>query len=62
MFGLRPQEMILIALVILIFFGGKKLPEMGKGIGEAIKNFKKSIKADDAAENKADKDQDKKLA
>jgi sec-independent protein translocase protein TatA len=62
MFGLRPQEMILIALVILIFFGGKKLPEMGKGIGEAIKNFKKSIKTDDAAESKADKDQDKKLA
>lgn len=62
MFGLRPQEMILIALVILIFFGGKKLPEMGKGIGEAIKNFKKSIKSDDAPENKTDKDQDKKLA
>jgi sec-independent protein translocase protein TatA len=62
MFGLRPQEMILIALVILIFFGGKKLPEMGKGIGEAIKNFKKSIKSDESAENKAEKDQDKKLA
>ena len=56
MFGLRPQEMILIALVILIFFGGKKLPEMGKGIGEAIKNFKKSIKSDDVVENKSDSD------
>jgi len=60
MLGLRPQEMLLIALVILVLFGGKKLPEMGKGIGEAIKNFKKSIKSDD--DTKDEKDHDKKLA
>ena len=44
MFGLKPTEMLFIAAIILLFFGAKKLPEMGKGIGEAIKNFKKSMK------------------
>ena len=45
MLGMRPQEMIFIALIILFFFGAKKLPEMGKGLGEGIKNFKKSMKS-----------------
>jgi len=44
MLGLRPQEMIFIALIIVVFYGAKKLPELGKGIGEGIKNFKKSMK------------------
>jgi len=40
---------------VLFLFGGKKLPEMGKGIGEGIKNFKKSLKSGDEAskENRA---------
>lgn len=40
-------ELVIIAVVLLILFGGKKLPELGKGIGEAIKEFKKAFKADD---------------
>jgi sec-independent protein translocase protein TatA len=48
MFRLGVPELIMIALLILFMFGGKKLPEMGKGIGEGIKNFKKSIKGDEA--------------
>jgi len=36
-------ELLIIAILILFMFGGKKLPEMGKGIGEGIRNFKKSI-------------------
>jgi sec-independent protein translocase protein TatA len=59
MFGLRPQEMIFIALIILFFFGAKKLPEMGKGIGEGIKNFKKSM-SQDKDKDKDDKDNDDK--
>lgn len=47
MFGMRPQELVLILLVILILFGAKRLPEMGKGIGEGIKNFKKSMRSGD---------------
>ncbi len=37
-------EIIIIVVLILILFGGKKLPELGKGIGDAIREFKKSIK------------------
>ncbi len=42
MFGLGPTELILILIIVVVLFGAKKLPEIGKGIGEAIKNFKKS--------------------
>ena len=39
-------ELIIIAVVLLILFGGKKLPELGRGIGDAIREFKKSFKDD----------------
>ncbi|GMR03300.1 MAG: twin-arginine translocase TatA/TatE family subunit [Thermodesulfovibrionia bacterium] len=42
MFGLGPTELILILIIVVVLFGASKLPEIGKGIGEAIKNFKKS--------------------
>ena len=38
------QELILILLVLLIFFGAKKLPELAKGLGQGIKEFKKAAK------------------
>lgn len=54
-------EIIVVAVLILIFFGGKKLPEMAKGIGEAISEFKKSSKDDDdGKESKEAKKTDKK--
>lgn len=37
-------ELIVIALVIIILFGTKKIPELGKGLGEAIREFKEAIK------------------
>lgn len=37
-------ELFIIALVILIFFGSKKLPEFIKGLGQGIKEFKKAVK------------------
>lgn len=40
-------ELIIIAVILLILFGGKKLPELGKGVGESIKEFKKSLKGED---------------
>jgi len=43
MFGLSMQELIIILVIILILFGGAKLPEIGKGVGQAIKNFKKGM-------------------
>jgi sec-independent protein translocase protein TatA len=47
MFRLGVPELLIIGVLILFLFGGKKLPEMGKGIGEGIRNFKKSISGGD---------------
>ena len=41
MFGLGPTELFIIALIILLIFGAKRLPEIGKGIGGAIREFRK---------------------
>jgi len=40
MFGLGMQEILVIALVILLLFGGKKIPELMKGLGKGVKSFK----------------------
>ena len=40
--SLGPWEIIIIFVVILLIFGGKKLPELAKGLGEGIKEFKKA--------------------
>lgn len=47
MFGtLSIWEIFAIVLVVAVLFGGKKLPQLGKGLGEAITNFKNSLKKD----------------
>lgn len=40
MFGLGGQEILVIALIILLLFGGKKIPELMKGLGKGVKSFK----------------------
>ena len=42
--SLGPWEIIIIFVVILLIFGGKKLPELARGLGEGIKEFKKASK------------------
>jgi len=41
------QDILLVALVAMLFFGGKKIPEIAKGFGEGIRNFKDAMKGDD---------------
>jgi sec-independent protein translocase protein TatA len=43
MFGLGPTELLIILAILVLLFGAKKLPEIGSGIGSAIKNFKAGI-------------------
>ncbi|MFN0068536.1 MAG: twin-arginine translocase TatA/TatE family subunit [Limisphaerales bacterium] len=43
-FGIGPWEVILILVVVLVLFGAKKLPELAKGLGQGIKEFKKASK------------------
>ena len=42
--NLGTGEIIIIAIVVLLLFGGKKIPELMKGLGKGIKNFKEGIK------------------
>ncbi len=44
--GIGTTEIIIIAVVILILFGGRKLPELARGIGDAVKEFKKALGGD----------------
>ena len=47
MFGLGSGELIIILIIVLLVFGGKKLPELAKGLGQSFKNFKKAMKEDE---------------
>ncbi|MGB5157024.1 twin-arginine translocase TatA/TatE family subunit [Desulfobacterium sp. N47] len=59
MFGIGMQELIIILVIVLIIFGAGKLPEIGAGLGKAIKNFKTATSESEKKEH--DKiDEDKK--
>lgn len=58
MFGsLGMPEILLIVVVIAVLFGGKKLPELGKGLGQAIKNFKNAVNGVDEDKKEESKDE-----
>ena len=45
--AIGPWQVVLVAVVILLLFGGKKIPELMKGLGSGIKEFKKGVKEED---------------
>ena len=51
--SLSPIQIVVVVLLVVLLFGGKRIGEMGKGLGEGIKNFKKGI-ADDEPVKKID--------
>jgi sec-independent protein translocase protein TatA len=58
MFGIGMPELIIILVIILIIFGAGKLPEIGAGMGKAIKNFKSATDEVEKKESDMDKLED----
>jgi len=51
MFGLGLQELLVILVIALVIFGPSKLPQIGSGLGKAIRDFKKGVSGDEAEES-----------
>jgi sec-independent protein translocase protein TatA len=61
MFGsLGVPELLLILLIVVIIFGASKLPQLGKGVGEGIRNFRNAMKGDEPPKQEPPKDDDSK--
>jgi len=56
MFGLGTQELMLVLVIVVVLFGATKLPQIGSGMGQAIRNFKKSVSEDDVKEKEPPKE------
>lgn len=54
LFGLGVQELLIVMVILLFLFGGAKLPQLAKGLGESVRSFKKGI-SEDEDDDKNDK-------
>jgi sec-independent protein translocase protein TatA len=59
MFGLGMPELIVILVIVLVIFGASRLPQLGEGLGKAIKGFKKGISDTQQAQDEAGKKEHK---
>ena len=60
LFGLGIQEILVIALIILLLFGGKKIPELMKGLGKGVKSFKEGMNEVTDLKEEVKKEEEKK--
>jgi len=59
MFGLGVTELLVILIILLVVFGASRLPEIGSGLGKAIRGFKESVSGKDAIDVTPKKEPDK---
>ncbi len=59
MFGFGFQEILVIALIVLLFFGGKKIPELMRGLGKGVKSFKEGMNEVTDLKEEVEKDEKK---
>ena len=59
MFGLGFQEILVIALIVLLLFGGKKIPELMHGLGKGVKSFKEGMNEVTDLKEEVEKDEKK---
>ena len=57
MFGIGTTELLIVLGVVIIIFGGRRLPELGSGLGRAIKNFKAGVSGKDEIDVTPDKEE-----
>jgi sec-independent protein translocase protein TatA len=55
--NLGPMELTIILVIILVIFGGSKLPELAKGLGQGIKNFKEASREEQSRPNSTSKEE-----
>ena len=55
MFGLGPRELIILAFILVLLFGAKKIPELAKSIGEAMRHIRGGFTDDDDKKEGSDK-------
>lgn len=53
------QEILIIAIIVLLLFGGRKIPELMKGLGSGIKEFKNATKEDEKGQEKVEENETK---
>jgi sec-independent protein translocase protein TatA len=51
MLGLGPTELLIVLVIVLLLFGGKRLPELARGLGKSIVNFKSAVSEESAPED-----------
>ena len=56
MFGIVTQELLVIVLIVLLLFGGKKIPELMKGLGRGVRSFKDGMNESEAPDKKTSAD------
>jgi len=54
-----PQELLIVLLIVIIIFGAKKLPDLGKSLGESIRNFKGSVSGNKEKDTEKSESKDK---